>query len=767
MSSSLVRQLSLAARMLQEGQLLQAQAQCQQILSQFPGAAEAQHLLGLVHAKAGNHEQAAHLLGNAVRKQPMVPALRNNLGIALKKLGRLDEARSEFERAIALRPDYVEAHNNLGSALLDAGSLPQALKCLDRAIALRGDHAPAHNNRGCVLLALERPDEALACFLRALQANPDHAEAANNRADALRQLGRLEQALEASEQALAIQPDLAAAHGNRGAVLAQMRRWAEAIAAFDAALALAPADAGVHCNRGNALLAVHRLDEAMASFHRAIEIDPGLDDARAALGEACLRARRHRDAADAFAQLVAANPGYPYALGNLLHARMLCCDWQELEPLRKQVSAGLAAGAEVVEPFVLQGISGSEAELRRCAEVFAAAQFPPQPTLARPKPASPQDSRIVIGYLCGEFRQQATSILMCGVFEQHDRSRFLLLAFDNGGGDGSSHRRRIEAAFEEIIDIRGRSDREAAELIRDLGVDVLVNLNGYFGDGRQGVFAHRPAAIQVNYLGFPGTLGAEYIDYLIADATVIPAQDREHYIEKIVYLPGCYQANDAGRAASTRPVTRAGAGLPDDAFVYCCFNNSYKITPPTFDGWLRILAQVEGSVLWLLQPDAAAVANLRREAGRRGIDGSRLLFAPHVPPDEHLARHALADLFLDTLPYNAHTTGSDALWSGLPVLTRIGSTFAGRVGASLLRTIGLPELITTTEAQYEALAVALAGDRNRLAALRSRLQSGAAGSPLFDTPRFTMQLEAAYALMVERQREGLPPEHLSISPPAR
>jgi len=764
MSSSLARQLSLAARLLQQGELLQAQAQCQQILGQFPGAADALHLLGLVHARAGNHEEAARLLGNAVRKQPAAPAVRNNLGIALKKLGRLAEAIGHFERAIALKPDYVDAHNNLGSALLNAGRHQQALASLDRAIALRGDHAPAHNNRGCVLLAMAQPAEALACFVRALHANPDHAEAANNGADALRQLGRLDEALEASEQALAIRPDFPAAHGNRGVVLAQLRRWGDAIAAFDAALAGAPSDAGVHNNRGNALLAVNRVVEALASFRRAIELDPDLDDARAALGEACLRTKRHKDAADAFATLVAANPGYPYALGNLLHARMLCCDWAEVEGLQAQVSAGLAQRAEVVEPFVFQGIATSEAELKRSAEIFAATQFPSQPAISRQGRPARQDRRIVIGYLCGEFRQQATSILMCGVYEQHDRSRYRLIAFDNGGGDGSSYRRRIEAAFEEIVDIRSRSDLEAAELVRDLGVDVLVNLNGYFGDGRQGVFAHRPAPIQVNYLGFPGTLGAGYIDYLIADATVIPMQDREHYAEKIVYLPGSYQANDARRTVSTRPVARADAGLPDDAFVFCCFNNSYKITLQTFDCWMRVLAQVDDSVLWLLQADAAAATNLRREAQSRGIDGGRLVFAPHVPPDEHLARHALADLFLDTLPYNAHTTASDALWAGLPVLTRIGTTFAGRVGASLLRAIGLPELITTSEAEYEALAVALAGDRHRLAAVRAKLRRDAASSTLFDTPRFTRQLEAAYALMVERQREGLPPEHFAIAP---
>jgi protein O-GlcNAc transferase len=372
------------------------------------------------------------------------------------------------------------------------------------------------------------------------------------------------------------------------------------------------------------------------------------------------------------------------------------------------------------------------------------------------------DPRITIGYVCGEFREHATSILMCGVWEQHDKSRFRLIAFDNGGADGSDYRARIEAAFDEIVDISNLGDEAAADAIRERQVDVLLNLNGYYGRERTGVFAHRPSPIQVNYLGFPGTLGAGYFDYLIADQEVIPPAHQSLYVEKVVYLPDTYQANDDRRPIASRAGSRGDAGLPEGGFVFCCFNNRYKITPSTFDCWMRILDRVPGSVLWLLEDFLPASQRLRDEAVRRGIDPARLVFAQRQKPADHLARHQLADLFLDTLPYNAHTTASDALWAGLPVLTLKGPTFPGRVAASLLKAIGLPELVTHSAQEFEELAVALASDAPRLATLRNRLKANRSTHPLFDTKRFTRHLEQAFERMVSNQREGHSPGPFSV-----
>ena len=429
--------------------------------------------------------------------------------------------------------------------------------------------------------------------------------------------------------------------------------------------------------------------------------------------------------------------------------------------LHEAVRSEVNAGKRSTKPFGYQGISDSEQSLRACAEIYATVKYP-KSQVRMNHTRHPRHAKIRIGYLAGEFRHQATSILMASLFELHDKHRFELFAFDNGWDDGSKIRTRLEAAFDAIIDITRMSDLDAATLIHNKEIDILVNLNGYFGAARHGVFSYKPSPIQVNYLGFPGTIGSDAIDYLIADRIVIPEDSRQHYVEKIVYLPDSYQVNDPKRVIADTSYSRQALELPDNGFVFCCFNNNYKITPATFDGWMRILSQVPGSVLWLLQDNATAASNLRREAEARGVDAARVIFAKRMPLEEHLARHRAADLFLDSLPYNAHTTASDALWAGLPVLTCLGQTFPGRVGASLLHAIGLPELVTMTQAEYEALAVQLATQSERLDQIRQKLVRNRLTTPLFDVERFTRNIETAYTAMLERYQAGLVPEHIVL-----
>jgi predicted O-linked N-acetylglucosamine transferase (SPINDLY family) len=351
---------------------------------------------------------------------------------------------------------------------------------------------------------------------------------------------------------------------------------------------------------------------------------------------------------------------------------------------------------------------------------------------------------------------------MTRAWELHDKSKFEIFAFDNGPDDGSEYRQRIKKAFASILDISKISDFEAVELIQENEIDILVNLNGFFGNQRQGIFSYKPAPIQVNYLGFPGTIGIGYMDYIIADKVVIPEDSKKHYVEKIVYLPNSYQANDDLRKVSNKQFSRAQFGLPRDAFVFACFNNTYKITPAMFDSWMRILSLTRDSVLWLLADNLIARDNLIKEAVIRGIESSRLVFANRLPNSEHLARHNLADLFLDTLPYNAHTTCSDSLWAGLPVLTLMGHTFPGRVSASLLSALGLPELITKTQNEYETLAIELAKNPHKLAEIKFKLANNRLTFPLFGTPLFIKNLETVYMKMHERYLEGSPPECINI-----
>jgi predicted O-linked N-acetylglucosamine transferase (SPINDLY family) len=458
-------------------------------------------------------------------------------------------------------------------------------------------------------------------------------------------------------------------------------------------------------------------------------------------------------------RLFAIRADFPYARGALLHMRMHAGDWRDLAHQCAALDQGVCSGQRVVEPFAYQALCSSPADLLACARIYARDKYPPQ---SAPPRRVRREGRIRLGYLCGEFRAQATMYLAAGLFEQHDRARFELTAFDNTREDGSAMRRRVIAAFDSCVPIHGLSDREAAHRIASKEIDILVNLNGYFGAQRMGVFAHRPALLQVNYLGFPGSLGVGYMDYILADAEVIPEGEEQFYSEQVVRLPGSYQINDGDRRSRAAPSTRAAHGLPEKGFVFCNFNYSYKIAPETFAVWLRLLKNVPQSVLWLLESNELFAANLGRHMAEGGIDPTRLIFAPQIEHSAHISRLALGDLFLDTLPYNAHTTASDALWAGLPVITCRGKAFPGRVAASLLRAAGLPELIADDLGQYESKALLLAGDRPLLQSYRDHLTRDPARLALFDTARTTRQIEAAYEQMMVRWSNTMPPASFAV-----
>jgi len=649
--------------------------------------------------------------------------------LALHRGRRLDAAERLYRDILAEDPRHFDALHLLGLVEYETGRLPAAVASMRAAIAVRPDFAPAFVNLGLALQKLRDFDEALASYDRALALRPDYAEAHYNRGNALLDLKRLEDAVASFDRALSLEPGRVQALYNRGIALLEMERPEDALASFDRALAQKP-------------------DYAQALYNRAVALQ---------------HLRRQEDVAASLARLVALAPDFPFAPGMLLHARMHCCDWSRFESSLDAVNEGVRARKKVAEPFGYLGMADSAADLRICAEVFAAERSPVAP-VAMWKGETYGNAKIRIGYVSGELRHQATSILIGELFELHDKSRFELIAIDNGRNDASALRGRIERAMSEIVDITRLGDREAAAAIRDRKIDLLVNLNGYFGRERQRVFSYRPSPVQVNYLGYPGTLGAPYFDYILADHRVIPPGHDAFYTEKVVRLPDSYQVNDRQRAIAERTPARAELGLPDAGFVFCCFNNSYKITPRVFDVWMRLLSALPGSVLWLLEGNAGAVRNLRDEAQRRGVAPERLVFAPRMDLPAHLARHRQADLFLDTLPCNAHTTASDALWAGLPLLTCLGGTFAGRVAASLLDAVGLPELVTDSLDGYEARALALARAPGELARLKERLARNRFTCPLFDTERFRRHIEAAYVTMWERYERGLPPASFAVAP---
>lgn len=556
-------------------------------------------------------------------------------------------------------------------------------------------------------------------------------------------------------------PESANAHNTLGSVLAAQGRNEEALAAFMAALRADASHAEANANAGNALHAVGRDQEALALLQRAVAAQPGFAQAHQNLGLVLHALRRYEEAAASFRRAREIAPDLPYALGSELWARLFVCDWRGIDEgiaaLRAQVRENRAPAA----PFVLMSVSDSPAEQLQAARLYlqdkGAGARPPMQRAVR----APRD-RLRIAYLSSDFHQHATALLMTRLFELHDRRRFEVIGLSYGADDGSPMRARLERAFDRFVDVQRMTDDQAARQLAALDVDIAIDLKGHTEGARLAILASRPAPVQATYLGYPGALGAPYIDYVLADTVVIPPEHQRFYTEKVVYLPDSYQVNDDRAPAAQRIPQRADLGLPEGAFVFCAFNNAYKLRPETFDVWLRLLAAVPGSILWLLENNPAMERNLRERAGSRGVDPARLVFAPKLPVDQHIARHRRADLFLDALPVNAHTSASDALRAGLPLVTCLGNTFAGRVAASLLRAVGLPELVTETLADYEALALRLARDPQGLAAVRAKLEGNLATHALFDSARTCRHIESAYRLMWERHLRGEPPASFAV-----
>jgi protein O-GlcNAc transferase len=577
------------------------------------------------------------------------------------------------------------------------------------------------------------------------------------------QQGCFEEAERLIGEAVKINPHVPDAFYNLGCALQYLQRHEEALAAFDRALALKPDYGDALTNRGATLLALKNHREAIASFDRALALQPRDAEALSNRATALFEIRRYDESSVAYRRLIAAAPQFPYATGNFVLARAYCCDWSDFAQDRARITAELRAGNPAMAPHASTLILDNAEDQFRLARRWVADRCPPVPSPLWRGEIYRHD-KIRVAYLSADFHAHATAFLIAGVLERHDRSRFETIVLSFGPDDASEMRARLRRGCNRFIDVRAKSDAEIAAMIRQLEVDIAVDLKGFTQDSRPGIFAHRAAPVQVNYLAHPGTMGAVYMDYIFADKTVIPPEHQSSYGEKIVYLPDSYQANDSARRVAERVPSRAEAGLPHSGFVYASFNNSYKITPLVFEVWMRLLRASEGSVLWLLQDNETAAANLKREAEIRGVEPRRLIFAPRVNVAEHLARQRLADLFLDTLPCTAHTTASDALWVGLPVLTVLGTTFAGRVAASLLNAIGLPELVTSSLADYETVALSLARDPVALSRLKAKLGDNRHTHALFDTARFTRNLEKAFEAIWSRYQRGEPPTALIIAP---
>lgn len=649
--------------------------------------------------------------------------------VQLIQAGKPEEAAKICSAVLQQNPKQFEALYLLGFAHMRMKKFDDAERLIGEAIALNGAQPDAYYNRGCALQELGREADALAAFERALILNPNYLEAEFNRATSLLRLRRLQEAEQAFAQLLRKTPQDAEAWHNLGEACFGMGRTLDAIAHYERALALSPRS-------------VRTLDKHAA---------------------AATALRDFETAAADFQKIVAINPQYDYAQGGLLYARLNCCDWRDLKRLKKDMTKALRAGKRAVSPLACVLISDSPADQKTCAETWLQ-----KLVASRPAPIWNGEryghDKIRLAYVSGDFRNHAVARLMAGIIEAHDRTRVEVIGVSLGADDDSAMRTRLKTAFDRFADVNAMSDRQAASWMRENEIDIAVDLMIYTGDCRPGIFAHRGAPIQAGYLGYAGTSGGDYLDYVLADAIVIPEAHKTHYSENVVTLPNCFQPNDSQRKAADNNPTRAKEGLPEDAFVFCSFNNSCKIQPEVFDIWMRLLRTVDKSVLWLPKYNETEANNLRREAVARGVAAERIVFAELVPtPEEYLSRLVLADLFLDTLPYNAHTTASDALWMGVPVLTRIGTAYAGRVAASVLSALDLPELITHSAEEYESRALELARDPAALDAIKAKLATNRNTSPLFDTVRQCRNLEAAFAKMHELYEAGETPRDFAVS----
>jgi predicted O-linked N-acetylglucosamine transferase (SPINDLY family) len=710
----------------QAGKLDQAARLYRQILHKDPDNHQALHYLGVIEASGGNFEQAKALIARSLQHQPAnVPFLENYAGI-LFQAGDYDAALQVCRQALRSNPSLVPFLYIGAVALYKLKRFEEAVEQFDRLLALAPDHVIALNERGSVLAELKRYDAALASF----------------------------------QKALALQPRYAEAHLNSGNLYGVLRRYDEALAAYRRALALngSLADAWLGC--GNVDLNLGACDHALAAFDKALALNPNLAGAWLGRGNALSRLRRYDEAFAAYAKALIQKPDGPFAEGARLDAKIRLCDWSNLAGEVTHLESSIAAGIPT-SPFVLLAVAASPRTQLEAARLYGRTEYPAasQPLWRGEKY---QHGRIRVAYLSADYGEHPVSYLLAGLLEQHDRRRFETIGLSFRPIGSSAIAARISNSFDRFIDVADRSDRDVAELIKALEVDIAVDLMGYTANSRTPILSYRAAPVQVNYLGYPGTMGADYIDYIIGDKFVVPDAEQQFYSEKIVYLPHTFQVNDSKRAISENTPSRAEVGLPDHAFVFCAFNNSYKILPHVFEVWLRLLQEVAGSVLWLLAETAQVGNNLRREAENRGVDPARLIFAPRIAYADYLARYRLADLFLDTLPFNAGTTASDALWAGLPLVTCPGRAFASRMAGSLLTAIEMPELIAESPADYEALAVKLASDPQLMVTTRLELERNRARTPLFDTELFTRHIEAAYSAIHQRAQVGLEPDHIWV-----
>jgi protein O-GlcNAc transferase len=717
-------------------------------------------LLSHILAHEGNLEAAHHHLMIACQAQTCSVEALYYLGASFLSFGKYQDARDYFEKSLNKGGDFFEGIHDLAVAHACLGNKELALDGFIKALSLNPNSAELHFNIARLYDDLKQFERAISYYDDAIILEPGYYQAWSNKGISLKELGHLEDAINCYNKAIDLMPDYAEAWSNKGNVLQDLKQYDQALACYDKAITLKPNYPQAWSNKGTLLAVLNRSQEALACYDMASNLETNYAEAWFNKGVLLATLKRFPDSIPCYLKALKLKPQYPYALSNLLNAKLQICEWDNFDKYSKEIYENASRKSDVIAPFHALSLTDDESLHFNIAQNWSKKFSSLEAPLEEIKKIQPKE-KIRVAYYSSDFYNHPVAHLIAELIELHDRNTFHIIAFSFKSAPADDPMRsRLEGAFDQFIDVQSMSNKDVAILSREMQIDIAVDLLGFTANARTNIFAYRAAPIQINYLGYPGTMGANYYDYIIADPILIPRDSQKFYSEKIAYLPNCYQANDRKRPISTQKFSRIELGLPAQGFVFCCFNNNFKILPDRFDSWMRILKATDGSVLWLLEDTESVCENLKREAENRGVASDRLIFAKRMPMPDHLARHQLADLFLDTAPYNAHTTASDALWAGLPILTRPGQSFASRVASSLLCAIELPELVAHTQDEYESLAIELARDSQKLSSIRKKLQNNRLTTALFDTELFCNRIESLYKQMVTCNLEDKPPKDI-------
>ena len=737
-----------------------AKQKCLSLIETYPSSAALNINLGKCYSELGQTEQAIACYKKAAKYQPQWVASYILLGQLYSSHKKPDQAIECLNKAIELQPDNPELYSALSAELLQDDKADQAIECLKKAVKLNPNDATSYFNMGIMLQAEDNFKAAIESYQKSVSIQPDNAEAFNNMGVLQNRIGNPDAALTNYQRAIQINPDYANAYENKGNALKDKGDQDASIKCYQQALLIRPSNADAYFNMGIAQRIKGDLDEAITSFKRALKINPEYAEVYYYMGVTYTNIGNLDAAITNYKQAVKLNPDCESARVQQLHLQAHICDWASIVENHTDTH-NLGTLNQHVDPFALLAMEDAPLRHRLRSEVFATNCSPNDRLSLRRKPTQ-KPNRLRIGYFSADFHNHATLYLMARLFEAHDSTKFEIYAYSFGPDDNGKMRQRLVKAVDVFRDVREISDKDISWLAQKDKLDIAVDLKGYTQHGRPGIFYYRAAPIQISYLGYPGTTGAAAMDYIIADKVVIPKQFETAYSESIIHLPHSYQVNDNTRVISASTPTKSEIGLPENGFIFCCFNSNYKISPSEFNIWMRLLTEVKGSVLWLLRSNQWAERNLRVEAENRGISATRLVFAEPIPQAEHLARLKLADLFIDTFNVNAHTTASDALWAGLPVITKLGNGFPARVAGSLLTAIDLPELITENEQEYEALILKLATNPERFLQIKEKLALSRLSKPLFNTELFTKHLENGYQQAYDRYFNGEKPGEINV-----